>query len=90
MQPGVAEHSSAAGEDKHSGAAGEEKRSGTAELLLLHKLGSSHASPAFSPTANPTDKVLGDGAEALPALTPGALPEGSAELLLLKKARHSC
>ena len=73
-------------------------RNGTAELLLFHKLGShpgsdqasptvSSASPMLSPMqiANPGAVVSGAEQFALQ----GALPEGSAELLLLKKARRS-
>ena len=54
-----------------------EDRSGTADLMLFHELGSaSHARPgAILPSS-----------EQLASL----LPEGSAELLLLKKARLSC
>ena len=56
---------------------------------LLHKLGShnasAHASPALGPSQGAAMPL--PGSEQLAALPPGALPEGSAELLLLKKAR---
>ena len=56
---------------------------------LLHKLGShnasAHASPALGPSQGAALPL--PGSEQLAALPPGALPEGSAELLLLKKAR---
>lgn len=73
-----------------SSQAGAAVHNGTAELLLLHTMGSSHASPAFSPTLVALPGNMVDGAVPPSALPPGALPEGSAELLLLKKARHAC
>lgn len=67
------------------------ERNGTAELLLFHKLGSRPASDQASPFSSPvmaaSPGTVLPGAEQLASLPPGALPEGSAELLLLKKAR---
>jgi len=54
---------------------------------LLHKLGSHNSSAHASPALNPSPGGVLPGSEQLTALPPGALPEGSAELLLLKKAR---
>ena len=64
-------------------------RYGGGAFELLHKLGShnasAHASPALGPSQGAALPL--PGSEQLAALPPGALPEGSAELLLLKKAR---